>query len=114
MKEAGRITAEALLKARENVKEGISTKELDTIIRNYIEKAGAKPSFLGYAGFPGSACISINDEVIHGIPGKRIVRNGDIVSIDKAPLLDGRNMTMMLSPKKTDNKNKSKGTETNG
>ena len=70
MREAGRITAEALLVARENVKEGISTKELDTIIRNHIERSGAKPSFLGYAGFPGSACISINDEVIHGIPSK--------------------------------------------
>ena len=70
MKEAGRITAEALLVARENVREGISTYELDKIIRNHIEKSGAKPSFLGYAGFPGSACISINDEVIHGIPSK--------------------------------------------
>ena len=83
MKEAGRITAEALLAAREHVREGISAKELDTIIRNTIERAGAKPSFLGYAGFPGSACISINDEVIHGIPSKtRILREGDIVKID--------------------------------
>lgn len=83
MKEAGRITAEALLIARENVREGISTYELDKIIRNYIERAGAKPSFLGYAGFPGSACISINDEVIHGIPSKsRILKEGDIVKID--------------------------------
>ena len=83
MREAGRITAEALLVARENVKEGISTKELDTIIRNHIERSGAKPSFLGYAGFPGSACISINDEVIHGIPSKtRILKEGDIVKID--------------------------------
>ena len=83
MKEAGRITAEALLAAREQVREGISTYELDKIIRNYIERAGAKPSFLGYAGFPGSACISINDEVIHGIPSKnRILQEGDIVKID--------------------------------
>ena len=83
MKEAGRITAEALLAAREHVREGISTKELDTVIRNTIERAGAKPSFLGYAGFPGSACISINDEVIHGIPSKtRILREGDIIKID--------------------------------
>ena len=83
MREAGRITAEALLVARENVREGISTKELDTIIRNHIERSGAKPSFLGYAGFPGSACISINDEVIHGIPSKtRILQEGDIVKID--------------------------------
>ena len=90
MREAGRITAEALLKARENVKEGISTKELDTIIRNYIEKAGAKPSFLGYAGFPGSACISINDEVIHGIPSKnRILQEGDIVKIDVGAFYKG-------------------------
>jgi len=71
MMEAGRITGEALLVAREHVREGISTKELDTIIRNYIEKCGAKPSFLGYGGFPGSACISINDEVIHGIPSEK-------------------------------------------
>ena len=83
MVEAGRITGEALLVAREHVREGISTKELDTLIRRYIEKCGAKPSFLGYGGFPASACISINDEVIHGIPSeKRILREGDLVKID--------------------------------
>ncbi len=83
MLEAGRITGEALLLAREHVREGVSTKELDAVIRNYIEKCGAKPSFLGYNGFPGSACISINDEVIHGIPSKsRILHEGDIVKID--------------------------------
>ena len=83
MKEAGRITGEALLVAREHVKEGISTYELDKRIREHIERAGAKPSFLGYAGFPGSACISINEEVIHGIPSKkRILMDGDIVKID--------------------------------
>lgn len=83
MREAGRITGEALLVAREHVCEGISTYELDKIIREYIERCGAKPSFLGYGGFPGSACISINDEVIHGIPSKdRILQEGDIVKID--------------------------------
>ena len=83
MREAGRITGEALLVARENIREGISTYELDSIIRNYIEKCGAKPSFLGYGGFPGSACISINDEVIHGIPSKkRFLKEGDIVKVD--------------------------------
>ena len=83
MVEAGRITGEALLVAREHVREGVSTKELDTLIRRYIEKCGAKPSFLGYGGFPASACISINDEVIHGIPSKsRILKEGDIVKID--------------------------------
>ena len=90
MMEAGRITGEALLVAREHVREGISTKELDTLIRNYIEKCGAKPSFLGYGGFPGSACISINDEVIHGIPSKnRILKEGDIVKVDVGAFYKG-------------------------
>ena len=72
-----------MLIAREHVREGVSTYELDKVIREYIERAGAKPSFLGYGGFPASACISINDEVIHGIPSKtRILREGDIVKID--------------------------------
>lgn len=83
MIEAGRITGEALLIAREHVREGVSTYELDRVIREHIERSGAKPSFLGYNGFPASACISINDEVIHGIPSKkRILREGDIVKID--------------------------------
>ena len=90
MREAGRITGEALLVAREHVREGISTKELDTLIRKHIEKCGAKPSFLGYCGFPGSACISINDEVIHGIPSeKKILREGDIVKIDVGAFYKG-------------------------
>ena len=83
MKEAGRITGEALLVARDHVRPGISTYELDRLVREHIEKAGAKPSFLGYGGFPASACISINDEVIHGIPSKkRILEEGDIVKVD--------------------------------
>ncbi len=83
MKEAGRITGEALCLAGESVKAGMSTKQLDDIIYNHIIKSGAKPSFLGYGGFPGSACISINDEVIHGIPSKnKIIQDGDIVKID--------------------------------
>lgn len=90
MMEAGRITGEALLLAREHVREGVSTKELDTIIRTHIEKSGAKPSFLGYNGFPASACISVNDEVIHGIPSKnRILREGDIVKIDVGAFYKG-------------------------
>lgn len=83
MRKASRITGEAILKAREHIKEGISTKELDTVIHDYIVKCGAFPSFLGYGGFPGSACISINEEIIHGIPKKdRILHEGDIVKID--------------------------------
>lgn len=90
MVEAGRITGEALLVAREHVREGVSTKELDTLIRAYIEKCGAKPSFLGYSGFPASACISINEEVIHGIPSKnRILKEGDIVKIDVGAFYKG-------------------------
>ena len=90
MKEAGRITGEALLVARDHVRPGISTYELDRYVREHIEKAGAKPSFLGYGGFPASACISINDEVIHGIPSKnRKIKEGDIVSLDGGIVLDG-------------------------
>ena len=90
MREAGRITGEALLVARDLVRPGISTKELDDAMRHHIEKRGAKPSFLGLYGFPGAACISINDEVIHGIPSKdRILQEGDIVKIDVGAFYKG-------------------------
>lgn len=90
MQHAGRITGEALMLAGEAVREGVTTAELDSIIRTYIERCGAKPSFLGYGGFPGSACISINDEVIHGIPSKkRYLKEGDIVKIDVGAYIDG-------------------------
>ena len=83
MKDAGRITGEALLLARDMVRPGITTYEIDEAIRHYIEKCGAKPTFLGYGGFPASACISVNDEVIHGIPSKKkVLKEGDIVKID--------------------------------
>lgn len=83
MKDAGRITGEALLLARDMVRPGITTYEIDEAIRRYIEKCGAKPTFLGYGGFPASACVSVNDEVIHGIPSrKRVLKEGDIVKID--------------------------------
>ena len=92
MKIAGRITGEALCLGGEAVKEGVSTKHIDDIIRRHIEKCGAKPSFLGYGGFPASACISINDEVIHGIPSKdRIIKDGDIVKIDVGACYQGFN-----------------------
>lgn len=90
MREAGRITGEALIVARDHIRPGMSTKELDTLIRQHIERRGAKPSFLGLYGFPGSACISINDEVIHGIPSKdRILVEGDIVKIDVGAFYKG-------------------------
>ena len=92
MKQAGRITAEALLLARDIIKPGISTKEIDKKIHDFITKCGATPGFLGYQGFPGSACISLNDEVIHGIPSeKKILQEGDIVKIDVGARYRGYN-----------------------
>ena len=82
MKDAGRITGEALLAARDAVRPGVSTEEINRVIEHYIRKCGAEPTFLGYGGFPASACISINDEVIHGIPGGRMIIPGDLVKCD--------------------------------
>ena len=83
MKIAGRITGESLLVARECIRPGVSTKHIEEKMRQYIEKCGATPTFLGYGGFPAAACISVNEEVIHGIPSeKRILQEGDIVKID--------------------------------
>ena len=92
MREAGKISQEALLKAGEAVRPGVSTFELDKIVRTTIEKAGAIPNFLGYGGFPASACISVNNVVIHGIPSKKqILKEGDIVSIDAGACYEGFN-----------------------
>ena len=92
MKEACRISAGALKVAGEAVKPGISTWEIDRIAYDYIKSQGAEPNFLGLYGFPATACISINDEVIHGIPSKtRILRSGDIVSIDLGAKIGGYN-----------------------
>lgn len=90
MKVAGRITGEALALAGEMVREGVTTAQLDDCIRHHIEKCGARPSFLGYGGFPASACISVNDEVIHGIPSHtRVLQEGDIVKIDVGAFYKG-------------------------
>jgi len=92
MRDAGKISQEALLKAGEAVRPGVSTLELDKIVRRTIEKAGAVPSFLGYGGFPASACISVNNVVIHGIPSAHeILKEGDIVSIDVGAIYEGFN-----------------------
>lgn len=92
MREAGRISAMALKVAGEAVRPGVSTLEIDTAARKYIESQGARPNFLGLYGFPATACISINNEVIHGIPSKdRILHEGDIVSIDLGAEKDGYN-----------------------
>lgn len=89
MRVAGKITAEARSLGRQLVAPGITTQEINKEIFKFIKSRGATPSFLGYGGFPGSACISVNDEVIHGIPGKRLIREGDIVSIDVGAIKNG-------------------------
>lgn len=92
MRLANQISAEALRLGGEAVKPGVTTAQIDKIIYDYIISQGAKPNFKGYGGFPGSACISVNDTVIHGIPTKRIVlREGDIVSIDTGAVINGWN-----------------------
>ena len=82
MRQAGRITAAARALARDMVTAGVTTAQIDKEIYRFIRKSGAVPTFKGYGGFPASACISINDEVIHGIPGSRVIREGDVVSVD--------------------------------
>ena len=89
MRKACRITAAARALAGEMVRPGISTKEIDKAVHDYIVSQGAKPSFLGYHGFPASACISVNSTVIHGIPGGYVLKEGDIVSIDVGAYYQG-------------------------
>ena len=75
MRQAGKITAAARALAGEMVRPGVTTQEIDKAVEEFIRKQGAVPSFLGYSGYPASACISVNDEVIHGIPGKRVLQD---------------------------------------
>ncbi len=91
MREACVISARALKLGGEAVQPGVTTEEIDRLIRKYIESMGAKPNFLGYGGFPGSACISVNDTVIHGIPGRTVIKEGDIVSTDVGAAIQGFN-----------------------
>ena len=92
MREACEISAGALKIAGEAVEPGVTTAEIDKIAYDYIKKCGAEPNFLNYGGFPATACISINDEVIHGIPSKkRVIKAGDIVSIDLGAKINGFN-----------------------
>lgn len=92
MKVAGRITGEVLQLIEENVKPGVTTKELDKMAEDFIRKNGAIPSFKNYAGFPGSICASVNHQVIHGIPSQKVVlKEGDIISIDVGAKYKGYN-----------------------
>ena len=89
MRRAGKITAAARALAGEMVRPGVTTQEIDHAVEHFIRKQGAVPSFLHYHGYPASACISVNDEVIHGIPGKRVLAEGDIVSVDVGAYIGG-------------------------
>ena len=89
MRVAGRLTRQALELAGSMIKPGITTGEIDKAVHDFIVANGGIPSFLGYSGYPASVCLSVNDEVIHGIPGKRVLREGDIVSVDVGAMVDG-------------------------
>ena len=89
MRSAGKITAAARALAGDMVTAGVTTREIDDAVRKFILSQGATPTFLGYSGYPASVCVSVNDELIHGIPGKRVLRDGDVVSIDVGATKDG-------------------------
>jgi methionyl aminopeptidase len=89
MRQAGRIVATVLNILSQRLRPGMKTKELDAIAAGEVEKLGAKPSFKGYRGFPANLCVSVNDEIVHGIPGERILGEGDIVSLDLGALFMG-------------------------
>ena len=89
MRRAGKITAAARALAGEMVKPGVTTQEIDKAVEQFIRKQGATPSFLHLYGYPASICISVNDEVIHGIPGNRVLQDGDIVSVDVGACVEG-------------------------
>jgi methionyl aminopeptidase len=89
MRRAGLVVAETLDLVRRRITPGMTTAELDALAEAYIRDSGATPSFLGYHGFPASLCVSVNDEVVHGIPGRRVLEDGDLVSIDCGAIVDG-------------------------
>ena len=97
MRQAGRICAQAMQLAGQAVAPGITTGKLDKIVHDYIFSQDAVPSFLGLYGFPGSACISVNEELIHGIPGKRVLHEGDIVSLDMGACYKGYHSDMTMT-----------------
>ena len=89
MREAGRVVAEVLALLQEKASPGMTTAELDALAEAHIRRRGAAPSFKGYRGFPASTCISLNEEVVHGIPGPRVLRDGDVVSVDVGAIYRG-------------------------
>jgi methionyl aminopeptidase len=89
LRQSSLLVGKTLAEIARHLKPGISTKDLDVIAEEYIRDSGAVPAFKGYGGFPGTLCISINDEVVHGIPGKRTLKDGDIVSVDCGVVMNG-------------------------
>ena len=89
MRQAGRIVATILKVLSEQVRPGMRTKELDVIAARELERLGAKPSFKGYRGFPANLCVSVNDEIVHRIPGERVLDEGDVVSLDLGAIFKG-------------------------
>jgi methionyl aminopeptidase len=89
MREAGLVVAAAIAAVRAAVEPGVTTRDLDRVAEKVIRDAGATPSFLGYHGFPATLCLSVNDEVVHGIPGSRVIAEGDVLSIDCGAIVGG-------------------------
>jgi methionyl aminopeptidase len=89
MRQAGKIVAKTLQRLTEEIKPGIKTSHLDSVAASELKKYGAKASFKGYRGFPASLCVSVNDEIVHGIPGERELNSGDIVSLDFGAVVNG-------------------------
>ena len=89
MRRAGLVVGETLELLRGAVRPGVTTRDLDRLAEDAIRTAGATPSFLGYQGFPASICTSVNDEVVHGIPGARVLDEGDVISLDCGAIVDG-------------------------
>ena len=108
MKHACKIVAEALIQAESRLVVGATTRDVDDFLRQFIENEGAKPAFLGLYGFPATACISINEEIVHGIPGERKLAEGDLVSIDCGAIIDGmysdHARTFLVGEKKEEDK----------
>jgi len=102
MRRAGLVVGETLQLLRETVRPGLTTGDLDAVAEKHIRSAGATPSFMGYHGFPATLCVSVNEEVVHGIPGERVLRDGDVVSIDCGAIVDGWHgdaaVTVVLPP----------------
>ena len=102
MRRAGLVVADALAAVRAEVRPGLTTADLDVVAADVIRTAGATPSFLGYHGFPATLCVSVNDEIVHGIPGPRVLQPGDVVSVDCGAIVEGWHgdsaMTVVLEP----------------